>query len=139
MIDSNRGRLGTWHFRLPAPSSSRPWRSGKGRGPTCQRHSKLCIIEPGAIGLRGVANTRLRWKEHEMIPGISQLTNAENKTQLTSHGVVGSVRGSVVDIRFDDQLPPIYSVLRAGGKGRIVIEVQAQRDAHHVRGIRSEE
>ena len=30
---------------------------------------------------------------------------------------------------------PIYSVLRTGEKGRIVIEVLAQRDAHHVRGI----
>jgi len=33
------------------------------------------------------------------------------------------VRGSVVDIRFDEHLPPIYSVLRAGAKKQIVIEV----------------
>jgi F-type H+-transporting ATPase subunit beta len=45
------------------------------------------------------------------------------------------VRGSVVDIRFDTHLPPIYTVLRAGVEGRIVIEVLAQRDARHVRGI----
>ncbi|AMV73772.1 F0F1 ATP synthase subunit beta [Desulfuromonas sp. DDH964] len=50
-------------------------------------------------------------------------------------GVVVAVRGSVVDIRFADHLPPIYSVLRAGENGRIVIEVLAQRDAHCVRGI----
>ena len=50
-------------------------------------------------------------------------------------GAVVSVRGSVVDIRFDEHLPPIYSVLRAGDKGQIVIEVQAQLDARHVRGI----
>ena len=50
-------------------------------------------------------------------------------------GAVVSVRGSVVDVRFDERLPPIYSVLRAGERGRIVIEVLAQRDAHHVRGI----
>ena len=50
-------------------------------------------------------------------------------------GVVASVRGSVVDIRFDDRLPPIHSVLRAGAEEEIVIEVLAQRDAHHVRGI----
>jgi F-type H+-transporting ATPase subunit beta len=49
--------------------------------------------------------------------------------------VVVSVRGSVVDIRFDDQLPPIYALLRAGEKGAIAIEVAAQLDAHHVRGI----
>jgi F-type H+-transporting ATPase subunit beta len=50
-------------------------------------------------------------------------------------GAVVSVRGSVVDVRFDAHLPPIYSVLRAGERGRVVIEVLAQRDAHHVRGI----
>ena len=50
-------------------------------------------------------------------------------------GSVVAVRGSVVDVRFDEHLPPIYSLLRAGDEGRIVIEVLAQRDAHHVRGI----
>jgi len=45
------------------------------------------------------------------------------------------VRGSVVDVRFDDRLPPIFSVLRAGAERQIVVEVLAQRDAHHVRGI----
>jgi F-type H+-transporting ATPase subunit beta len=50
-------------------------------------------------------------------------------------GVVASVRGGVVDVRFGQHLPPIYSVLRAGEEGRIVIEVLAQRDARHVRGI----
>ena len=50
-------------------------------------------------------------------------------------GAVVSVRGSVVDVRFDEHLPPIYSVLRAGADKQIVIEVLAQRDAHRVRGI----
>jgi F-type H+-transporting ATPase subunit beta len=50
-------------------------------------------------------------------------------------GTVVSVRGSVVDIRFEKHLPPIYSVLRAGTEKQIVIEVLAQRDARHVRGI----
>ena len=45
------------------------------------------------------------------------------------------MRGSVVDVRFDEHLPPIYTVLRAGAEGCIVIEVLAQRDSHHVRGI----
>src|SRR5664279_3502525 len=52
-----------------------------------------------------------------------------------NQGTVVSVRGSVVDVRFDAQLPPIYSVLRAGVEKQIVIEVLAQRDARHVRGI----
>ena len=50
-------------------------------------------------------------------------------------GTVVAVRGSVVDIRFDERLPPIYSLLRAGHEGRIVIEVLMQRDDRHVRGI----
>ncbi|WP_038166571.1 F0F1 ATP synthase subunit beta [Thiomonas sp. FB-6] len=50
-------------------------------------------------------------------------------------GAVTSVRGSVVDVRFDERLPPIYTLLRAGAGGRIVMEVLSQRDAHHVRAI----
>jgi F-type H+/Na+-transporting ATPase subunit beta len=59
----------------------------------------------------------------------------ENKASLSNLGVVVSVRGSVVDIRFDEHLPPIYSVLRAGAEKQIVIEVLAQLDTRHVRGI----
>src|SRR3989304_7735425 len=58
-----------------------------------------------------------------------------DQTTPTNSGTVISVRGSVVDVRFDAQLPPIYSVLRAGAEQKIVIEVLAQRDARHVRGI----
>ena len=46
-----------------------------------------------------------------------------------------SVRGSVIDVRFDRVLPPIHSVLRTGPDNEVVIEVLAQRDARHVRGI----
>jgi F-type H+-transporting ATPase subunit beta len=53
----------------------------------------------------------------------------------TNRGAVRSVRGSVVDVRFDADLPPIHSVLRAGKDDAIVIEVLAQLDARHVRGI----
>jgi len=50
-------------------------------------------------------------------------------------GVVVAVRGSVVDLRFDTRLPAVYSVLHAGLDATIVIEVLAQRDPKHVRGI----
>jgi F-type H+-transporting ATPase subunit beta len=53
----------------------------------------------------------------------------------TNAGAVVSVRGSVVDVRFSQHVPDIYSVLRAGADGQIVIEVMAQLDAHRVRGI----
>jgi len=57
------------------------------------------------------------------------------KTSSTNLGAVASVRGSVVDVQFEGLLPPIYSVLHAGTRNEIVIEVLAQRDARHVRGI----
>ena len=56
-------------------------------------------------------------------------------TGHTNHGVVTSVRGSVVDVRFGGTLPPIYSLLRTGKDAGIAIEVLMQLDAHHVRGI----
>ena len=59
----------------------------------------------------------------------------ETQTTSPNLGAVTSVRGSVVDVRFDGQLPPIFSVLHTGAKNEIVIEVLAQRDARHVRGI----
>ena len=59
----------------------------------------------------------------------------EDRARVPNLGIVVSVRGSVVDVRFDQHLPPICSLLRTGDEGRIVIEVLAQRDAHHVRGI----
>ncbi len=50
-------------------------------------------------------------------------------------GKIVSIRGSVVDIWFEHHPPPIYSLLRAGQGGRIVIEVLAHLDSHRVRGI----
>jgi F-type H+-transporting ATPase subunit beta len=38
-------------------------------------------------------------------------------------------------MRFDGALPAIHTLLRAGVGGRVAIEVLAQRDARHVRGI----
>ena len=47
-------------------------------------------------------------------------------------GTILSVRGSVVDVRFEQRLPPINTLLRVG---KIAIEVWAQLDAHSIRGI----
>jgi F-type H+-transporting ATPase subunit beta len=54
---------------------------------------------------------------------------------LTNQGSVVSVRGGVVDVRFELTLPPVYRVLRAGADRKIVIEVLEQLDAQSVRGI----
>lgn len=58
----------------------------------------------------------------------------KNDPDSSNLGTVISVRGSVVDIRFDAHLPPIYTLLQAK-EGTIAIEVLAQLDSHRVRGI----
>ncbi len=52
-----------------------------------------------------------------------------------NRSVVVVLRGSVVNTRFDEHLPSIYSVLHAEEGECIVIEVLAPRDAHYVRSI----
>ena len=59
----------------------------------------------------------------------------EDKTGVSNHGVVDSIRGSVVDMRFANRLPAIYSLLHAGENDQIAIEVLSQLDAQRVRGI----
>ncbi|MFZ0437425.1 MAG: F0F1 ATP synthase subunit beta, partial [Candidatus Sulfotelmatobacter sp.] len=58
-----------------------------------------------------------------------------NEPPSSNYGAVVAVRGSVVDVRFDGHLPPIFSVLRAGEEQQIVVEVMTQLDAHRIRGI----
>ncbi len=58
-----------------------------------------------------------------------------DESPSSNRGAVISVRGSVVDVRFDQRLPPIFSVLRAGAESHIVIEVMAHLDVRRVRGI----
>jgi len=50
-------------------------------------------------------------------------------------GRVVSVRGSVLDVAFDDHLPSIYSILYTGRENEVVLEVLTQLDSRHVRGI----
>lgn len=49
-----------------------------------------------------------------------------------NRGVVASVRGSIVDVKFPGA-PPIYSILKGGEGGRVVIEALAQLDAESAR------
>jgi F-type H+-transporting ATPase subunit beta len=59
----------------------------------------------------------------------------QNEADSPNLGSIVSVRGGVVDARFDRRLPPIFSVLHAGAEGKIVVEVMAQLDATRIRGI----
>jgi len=53
------------------------------------------------------------------------MRDARLEADAPNPGIVVSVRGSVVDMRFDRRLPPIHSVLRTGAQQQIVIKVQA--------------
>ncbi len=59
----------------------------------------------------------------------------KNMAGFSNMGLIVSVRGSVVDVHFESQLPPIHSLLHTGVDGKVFIEVFAQLDAHRVRGI----
>src|SRR4030042_3406521 len=59
----------------------------------------------------------------------------ENKNKSANIGKVISVRGSVIDISFENHLPPIYALLRAGDEGQIAIEVLSQLNSNSIRGI----
>lgn len=51
------------------------------------------------------------------------------------HGKIISVRGSVVDVWFDNHLPSIFTVLHSGKDKQIAVEVLTQLDDNSVRGI----
>ena len=50
-------------------------------------------------------------------------------------GKIISVRGSVVDAWFSNNLPMVYSVLYTGKQNEIIIEVLSQLDKNRVSGI----
>lgn len=54
---------------------------------------------------------------------------------MKKFGNIVSVGGSVIDIRFEDHLPAIYSLLRTGRNKEILIEVLVQLDNNNVRGV----
>ncbi len=58
-----------------------------------------------------------------------------DKNEISILGKVVAVRGSVVDIWFKSNLPSINTLIHTGVKKEIAIEVLAQLDKHHVRGI----
>src|SRR5664280_1120980 len=62
-------------------------------------------------------------------------TTSKNKSNSLNSGKVISVRGSVVDVWFENKLPSIYTSLHSGKDNQIVIEVLTQLDVHRVRGI----
>lgn len=64
-----------------------------------------------------------------------QLWGGPMDTLAANTGRIEAVRGSVVDAFFQQHIPSIYHVLKAGDQGEVVIEVVSHLDAHTVRGI----
>ena len=62
-------------------------------------------------------------------------TDSENTNTAICYGKIISVRGSVVDVAFENDLPPIYTLLHSGKDKLVAIEVLSQLDSHSVRGI----
>ena len=59
----------------------------------------------------------------------------ENKSEGSPDGKIISVRGSVVDVWFDNVLPPVFSLLYTGKDKEIALEVLSQLDKNRIRGI----
>ena len=57
----------------------------------------------------------------------------KNEISSKNKGSVVVVRGSVVDIRFEENLPSINTVVKTGKNLEIILEVQMQLDSKHVR------
>jgi F-type H+-transporting ATPase subunit beta len=57
------------------------------------------------------------------------------KQASLSEGIVVSVRGSIVDIYFRDNLPSLNALIWAGENGEIPIEGVTHLDANRIRGI----
>lgn len=59
----------------------------------------------------------------------------DNDQNLANQGTVVSIRGSVIDACFPQQLPSLSNELRAGEGDQVVIEVATHLNAEMVRGI----
>jgi hypothetical protein len=71
----------------------------------------------------------------EVDPSGRSLTAMTDSNASANLGTIVAVRGSVIDVRFDCDLPPINALLHVGKGRRVVMEVWAQLDAYRVRAI----
>ncbi|MEJ2032047.1 MAG: F0F1 ATP synthase subunit beta [Deltaproteobacteria bacterium] len=63
------------------------------------------------------------------------MTASPQSPPAANFGIVLSVRGSVVDARFPQNLPGIHHELQVGDENKIIIEVESHLDSETVRGI----
>ncbi|WP_346353614.1 F0F1 ATP synthase subunit beta [Azotosporobacter soli] len=53
----------------------------------------------------------------------------------TTDGVVQAIQGTIIDISFSGQLPPVHTILRTGNNASVYIEVLLHLEPHLLRGI----
>jgi F-type H+-transporting ATPase subunit beta len=70
-----------------------------------------------------------------LVIGDNRQNMMDRKNASPNSGTVIAIRGSVVDILFAQQLPPIRTLLTTGEKGQVFLEVFSQLDEHRVRCI----
>jgi hypothetical protein len=112
------------------------------RGPYCPANVLLCsscrralaLPPPSSLAAKKATRCDIGMTSYAPRSGGST-AGKKQPVAARNQGVIVSVRGSVVDARFAKQLPSIYSLLHTGPNLEIAIEVQAQPDAHLVRGI----
>jgi len=73
--------------------------------------------------------------EYDLDIAVGMDEKPENKSEKINKGRIISIRGSVIDVRFDTLLPSVYSVLHTGNSNGVTIEVLAQLNDNTVRGI----
>lgn len=69
------------------------------------------------------------------IQRTGEIKRANKPEVANTCGKIIGVRGSVVDVRFEEHLPLIHSILRSGEKQQIVMEVLEQHSSYSVRCI----
>ncbi len=55
--------------------------------------------------------------------------------ETQSHGAIATIRGSVVTVRFEEGIPPVYTRLLVGDEQQVVLEVVSHVNAQTVRSI----
>jgi F-type H+-transporting ATPase subunit beta len=63
------------------------------------------------------------------------MSEAPAGNEQKNRGTVESIRGSVVDVRFPETLPPIRTLLRAGEEGNVALEILFHLEEEVARGI----
>lgn len=57
------------------------------------------------------------------------------KNDSHSMGIITAIRSTVVDVYFENALPPIHTILLTGESQKVIIEVLSHIDRNHVRGV----